>query len=558
MVNQYLQIAIKVLVTGGLVLVIVWCALTIWQLWFSRTLVLVPFEYIREGKAASEVGQHFTQFVNQDLGKLQGLYTSIVKSNDDAMDSHKTGTREIDVPLSANRADLPMVEIYVERYDPNTLPVYSQLGPETSEPPPIEIEAFGVQFSTVLKSLSRWITQPYEIVGSVLESSEGISVYVEVRNHPTADRTKIRQNRWYVSQITDANEASFAVACRLFQVLSPIQFPGDTEVSDIEFCTMTRALESYQRYLDLKAEVESNGEAKEALTEAHQLISQLLRRKSSIAYVYKLAAYIYRAEGDIVNAETALTQYLEILNTQGGSDKEAELVSTSLRGASASDEVTVLRTSFDLETQGRIRPVRPGISVSSVESTAGTICCIVQDSERIQYVLSSDSVFRGSTGTPVIQPGPADGGQATDQIAELDRTIELQPGRDNRTAGAIARLIPGIEASNDIPGVGRIEGITSEIELGDTVRIVGRTSGLVEGRVTAIDVTTSIWISSNERIILAGMIETPKLSNPGDSGAPVLTTDNKLLGIVYASSSTTTLIIPIEPILEELDVELVQ
>ena len=55
-----------------------------------------------------------------------------------------------------------------------------------------------------------------------------------------------------------------------------------------------------------------------------------------------------------------------------------------------------------------------------------------------------------------------------------------------------------------------------------------------------------------------GLIETENISGPGDSGAPVLTEDNKLVGMVIAGTPTTTIVMPIKAILGALDVELLQ
>jgi hypothetical protein len=57
--------------------------------------------------------------------------------------------------------------------------------------------------------------------------------------------------------------------------------------------------------------------------------------------------------------------------------------------------------------------------------------------------------------------------------------------------------------------------------------------------------------------MMEGVIETTSISGAGDSGAPVVTEDGKLVGMVYAGSGTTSIVIPIGPILDALDVELV-
>jgi hypothetical protein len=52
------------------------------------------------------------------------------------------------------------------------------------------------------------------------------------------------------------------------------------------------------------------------------------------------------------------------------------------------------------------------------------------------------------------------------------------------------------------------------------------------------------------------MVGAESFTSGGDGGAPVLTEDNKLAGIVFAGSDQVTLILPIRAVLESLDVTL--
>lgn len=45
-------------------------------------------------------------------------------------------------------------------------------------------------------------------------------------------------------------------------------------------------------------------------------------------------------------------------------------------------------------------------------------------------------------------------------------------------------------------------------------------------------------------------------SSPGDSGAPVVTEDGKLVGLLFAGANDQTFVMPIQPILAALKVEL--
>ena len=209
-----------------------------------------------------------------------------------------------------------------------------------------------------------------------------------------------------------------------------------------------------------------------------------------------------------------------------------------------------------------IRPIHPGISVSSnIQRGGGTICCIVQDKQGQKYILSDENVFLGKKGTSIIQPGWIDGGRSSNKIAVLTKKLPIAFNHPNRVAGAIARLEPEIQFSSVIPDIGQIEGIAQDIKVGQTIISIGRTSGIVEGKIIATEVETEISRDpTKKKFQFQSLIKTTPIAQPGDSGAPVLIDkgDGKyqLVGMVYAGSRSESIVIPIKNILDALEVEL--
>lgn len=533
MISELMQIAVKVLFTGILVLLIALFAIEIWRLWFDRTLVLVPFGYIRDGQSVPEAGQHFTQLVSQDLYRLRDIYRS---------------GPSVDVLIPSTDQ--------IGRGQNLEFPVRQE-----SVLSAVEIQAYGIQLSTLVKALMRWIERPNQIVGSISERGKRVDVYAELRSSsPTVAANG--QGRWYISEMKDMNEASFALACRIFRMLAASQSPLYAKATDADFYVFTRALQNYQLYRARLVEVTSKEQANKALAKASQLVTELSNRDSQFPFVYKLAVYAFREEGNLEKATKAITRYLTLLRENKQSDKTVEDMLALLQSKQPRAEVKIVKSAEALNLRTRLRPVQPGTSVGSPQATAGTICCLVRDDRGENYLLSAEHPLFGEIGTPVLQPGPYDGGQQSDQIAQLARTIPVQRNKANRLAGAIARLMQDVKASPEVPGIGQIRGITTAVKLGETVRMVGRTSGLVEGKVLATDVSARIVTptvgGSFEPTLFDGLIRTTPMSAGGDSGAPVLTEDGKLVGRVYAGSSQFTLVMPIEPVLRALDVELVQ
>jgi energy-coupling factor transporter ATP-binding protein EcfA2 len=202
------------------------------------------------------------------------------------------------------------------------------------------------------------------------------------------------------------------------------------------------------------------------------------------------------------------------------------------------------------------RPVRPGVSVSSAAKrnyvAASSVCCSVVDASGKKYLLVADEGdFK--VGEPLMQPGALDGGKPENAVATITRA------GGGFAFGMLALLKEGVEATNEIPGLGRINGVATA-EVDQTVTHVGRTTGIVRGRVTSI--ATDIAVQSEDgivrlydMIIIQGLDGGP-FSSGGDGGGPVLTQDGKLVGVIVAGSSTHTIVMPIRRFWQGLQVEL--
>jgi len=194
----------------------------------------------------------------------------------------------------------------------------------------------------------------------------------------------------------------------------------------------------------------------------------------------------------------------------------------------ATDEIAV-----SLRQAGQ---VRPGASIGS-EGVTGSVCCIVQDAAGVKYLLSFPYVFDGKSGSPILQPGGIDGGGKGAKVALIDRQ-----GNDKYKSGALAKILPGINYSLEVAGAGTLKGVATSVSPGDVVRMLGRGSGLSEGKVISINTDGEILTTLDPCC--------------GDAGGPVFTPDGLLVGMLWGSGSENSIVIPITRILQELNVEL--
>ncbi len=240
------------------------------------------------------------------------------------------------------------------------------------------------------------------------------------------------------------------------------------------------------------------------------------------------------------------------------------------------------------------RPVvPPGVSVGHYRTTTGTFGCLVRRGGE-HFMLSNNHVLadsnKGHEGDPILQPGPVDGGTARDVVAYLADYVPLDFGTAeaqcpiaswaakllNYVAGAFksshrleaVRCTPGLNSvdaalarpisegllGDQILSIGRPSGI-GLATLGTHVQKTGRTTGHTRGTITQIDATVRIDYHGPAAMFSGQMLAGP-MSQPGDSGAAILDTDRRVVGLLFAGSEAATVINPIDEVLSALDVEL--
>src|SRR2546428_592355 len=209
----------------------------------------------------------------------------------------------------------------------------------------------------------------------------------------------------------------------------------------------------------------------------------------------------------------------------------------------------------DVGRTKRIRPAPGGVSIGHVQITAGTLGVLARRNGR-PVILSNNHVLAnqnaGRVGDSILQPGPADGGRLQDTIARLADFVPIQfkepaPGPIARflarlfapllhAAGWGLRRLPS-SASNfvdaavaepieprlvtpEILGIGRARG-TKDPEIGLQVRKSGRTTGVTQGRITAIDAVVEVDYGG-PTAIFREQILSDLPSKGGDSGPPVV------------------------------------
>ena len=234
----------------------------------------------------------------------------------------------------------------------------------------------------------------------------------------------------------------------------------------------------------------------------------------------------------------------------------------------------------------KVRPAKGGYSVGHYKITAGTISTGVYDilpggtvsppANGIgippkYYILSNNHVLANenaaSIGDPILQPGPYDGGtNPADLIGNLSRFIPItfepptpRAQHNNLIDAAIAEA-QFHDLDREIYWSGSVRGWRrkANVPVGTLVKKTGRTTNLTMGRITAINATIDVGYGGGKIARFKDQFVTTGMSAGGDSGSLVTTLDNVAVGLLFAGSSTSTIMNPIENVRSLLKVEVAE
>ena len=270
--------------------------------------------------------------------------------------------------------------------------------------------------------------------------------------------------------------------------------------------------------------------------------------------------------------------------------KKKDIIPARIQGV----ETDVFQTeeiNAQIDRKARHRPAPPGVSVSHASVTAGTLGMIVKK-DGWQYILSNNHVLANSNdakmGDQTWQPGSYDGGGPADTIGHLSDFVPIHFIGDsdcpiarlavavlnffatlvrrktrvpdpvsnpiNKVDCAISRPLINGEVSEEILEIGKPTGY-GEAKVGDKVKKSGRTTGLTQGDVIATDGVSNVNYGDGKIAIFADQIITSAMSKGGDSGSAVLNEQNAAVGLLFAGSSSLTIINKIANVIDALGLD---
>ncbi|GHH37000.1 hypothetical protein [Lentzea cavernae] len=220
----------------------------------------------------------------------------------------------------------------------------------------------------------------------------------------------------------------------------------------------------------------------------------------------------------------------------------------------------VLRGGIGIGPARSFRVVPPEVERAGEYVIAGTLGAFALTRGEPGKVLGLTTFHVGcvddswSVGDEFLHPSRVDGGApGADQVAVLDRAA---------LAGAVsaAGLRMGARPFRaEVLDIGAITGSAGAV-IGSSVRKRGRTTGLTYGVIESTDATVRLDFEDGIGVrTLRDQIRvhsSERFGDHGDSGAVLVDADNRVVGLYVAGSGSTGFANPIEPVLRQLDVEL--
>jgi hypothetical protein len=219
----------------------------------------------------------------------------------------------------------------------------------------------------------------------------------------------------------------------------------------------------------------------------------------------------------------------------------------------------VLRGGLSIGPARSIRMVPPDVAVAGEYVVVGTLgAFVVTRTDRKVLGLTTFHVGcvddSWSVGDEFLHPSRVDGGLAgADLVAVLDRAA---------LAGSVSAAglrMGGRPIRAEVLDIGALTGTAAAV-VGSSVRKRGRTTGLTYGVVTSVDATLRLDFGDGIGVrTLRDQIKVysaERFGDHGDSGAVFVDADNRVVGLYVGGTGSTGFANPIEPVLRQLDVEL--
>lgn len=212
------------------------------------------------------------------------------------------------------------------------------------------------------------------------------------------------------------------------------------------------------------------------------------------------------------------------------------------------------------ERTDRYRPAPAGVSVAHPSVSAGTLGSpALETADGETVVLTNAHVAapqeEASEDDPLLQPGPADGGDEDDDIGALSEWSDISPDEPNTTDSALV-AVDSDDIEPEILGIGPLADFGEPDVEGDEEYVKsGRTTGVTTGDLRSRDARIRVGGYYDEPVVFEGVDVFGPMSAGGDSGSLIGIEDDGFTAtnLLFAGSDQSTIGVPMSAVENEHD-----
>ncbi len=202
-----------------------------------------------------------------------------------------------------------------------------------------------------------------------------------------------------------------------------------------------------------------------------------------------------------------------------------------------------------LEDTSEYRPIKGGIQIGNGSGAVGTLGCMaLRTVDNVPVILSNHHVMFASgkgVGDKIGQPDYCESCCCScGEIGTIAAGVVPANGAQGQVDAAIATVKAGIAHIAEINQIGPIAGTTPALP-GETVRKMGRTTGLTTGTVLSINAESRDIRNGSSTYTMTGQVRVvpaagvAKFADRGDSGSVIVNQSNQVVALLWGANTET-------------------
>lgn len=505
----------KIIYSAILFGVIVLFASEVYNVWWNHSLYVGQFPYFVDGKTDDNQAKAFPAHI---LGQHQLLRSALIDER-----QHRIEERKASAP--------PNAEVFTGL--PSTLPEVARWQTVLSD---VELKIQGFDLGKLFTQLRTWISPPDEISGFVEKTGTMVHASVSWPNR-AMNNGAVLHSPFDTGQLASDSSVALAIAASIVWAQAANAEPEFARIPREAFVAWVLTWWEYRQIRGRQGLGDAlTDEDKKRWTQARRLVDKLIGQAEKYPEIWRLRADIIDAAvGDLTNDNDKKI---------AAEDRGRYAAAARLTRVAAPAQPTVA----SLAIASTVHPgltiwARPANAAGDHFDSAVTVTAIVTDAAGNRKIVLPAYII-APTADGATEFAMSAGGTVVARASKAD--IVYPEGSSDVIAGgvALASLESGATADNTLAIIGPLTTVASAPNNGDQIKLFSSKK----------QTFTTAQVSQVE----PPFIVTPRITEPGDGGAPVLSSSNGLVAMGYLGTEADSRLLLLDWLFQKHDLKLVQ